>query len=189
MKIYTRTGDKGKTGIVGGMLVDKDDVRIETNGILDEANSFIGVLRTKIPEKHVWQEILYKIQVDIMNMMSHIATHSSVREKNSVDKPEDGAAYCEKLIDQMQDEMDGPHDFFILPGGTEVSALCHVVRTKLRTTERRLVSLHKKDPVESYVMKYVNRLSDLFFCMSRYDLFKEGLSEDKLRPFKLPMRK
>lgn len=188
MRIYTRTGDKGKTGIVGGRLVDKDDVRIEANGILDEANSFIGVLRTKISETHSWQEILYKVQVDIMNMMSHIATHSSLRAKNPVDHPDDGAKYCEVLIDQMLEEMDGPHDFFILPGGTEVSALCHVVRAKLRSTERRLVALHKEDPVETYIMKYINRLSDLFFCMSRYDLFKEGLSEDKLRPFKLPTR-
>lgn len=188
MRIYTRTGDRGKTGIVGGFLVDKDDARIEANGILDEANSFIGVLRTKIAEDHPWQKILYKVQVDVMNMMSHIATPSNLRDKNPVDKPEEGAPYCEKLIDEMLDEMDGPHDFFILPGGTEVSALCHVIRTKLRTTERRLITLNKQDPVDEYVLKYINRMSDLFFCMSRYDLYKVGLSEDKLRPFKLPRR-
>jgi ATP:cob(I)alamin adenosyltransferase len=84
----------------------------------------------------------------------------------------------------MMNEMPEPHDYFILPGGNEVSALCHVVRTTLRTAERRLVTLHNEDPIEEFILKYINRLSDLFFVMARFELFKAQLSEEKLRPFK-----
>lgn len=184
MRIYTRTGDKGLTKIFGNMACKKDDIRIESNGKLDEANSFIGLLRTKLDEKHEWQQGLFKIQTDIMDMMSHIATHSSMREKNEVARPVDGEKFCENWIDEILNEMPEPHDWFILPGGNEVSALCHVVRTTLRTAERRLFTLNGEDPVEEFILKYINRLSDLFFALSRYELFKAQLSEEKLRPFR-----
>ena len=183
MKVYTRTGDKGKTRIFGGMVADKDDVRVECNGILDEALCDIGVLRTQLSDEHEWQKKLYKIQVDLMDMMSHVATHSSNREMNTVNKPLEGPEECELWIDDMTAKMDGPHDYFILPGGNPVSAQCHVIRARIRTAERRLISLHKVDPVEDFILKYVNRLSDLFFTMSRYELFVSGYSEEKLRPF------
>lgn len=183
MKVYTKTGDKGKTRIFGGMVADKDDVRVECNGILDEALCDIGVLRTQISTSHEWQTKLYKIQVDMMDMMSHVATHSSNRDKNTLNRPVDGPKECEDWIDDMTNKMDGPHDYFVLPGGNTVSAQCHVIRARIRTAERRLVSLHKTDPVEDFILKYVNRLSDLFFTMSRYELFVSGYSEEKLRPF------
>lgn len=184
MGIYTRTGDKGLTKIFGGMSCKKDDIRIECNGKLDEANSFIGLLRSKLGKNHEWQQGLFKIQTDIMDMMSHIATHSSKREENKVAKPVDGEKFCEDWIDEMLNEMPKPHDLFILPGGTEVSALCHVIRTTLRTAERRLFSLNNTDTVEEFILKYINRLSDLFFVLARYELFKTQISEEKLRPFR-----
>ncbi len=183
MRVYTRTGDRGKTGIYGGMRCDKDDIRIECNGIIDEALSDIGMLRTMITPDHEWQQRLYKIQVDMMNFMSHVATHSSMRDQNPIDKPTEGPKECEQWIDAMHDEMEGSHDYFILPGGTQVSAQCHVIRTKIRTAERRLISLNKEDEVEPFIMKYINRLSDLFFTLSRYEIYKAGLNEEKLRPF------
>jgi ATP:cob(I)alamin adenosyltransferase len=166
------------------MSCKKDDIRIECNGKLDEANSFIGLLRSKLDENHQWQMGLFKIQTDIMDMMSHIATHSSKREENKVARPDDGEGFCEHWIDEILNEMPEPHDWFILPGGNEVSALCHVVRTTLRTAERRLFSLHNVDPVEEFILKYINRLSDLFFALSRYELYKAQLPEEKLRPFR-----
>lgn len=183
MKIYTKTGDKGKTGIFGGMRCDKDDIRIECNGILDEVVSEIGVLRTMTDEKHECQEQLFRIQVDMMDMMSHVATHSSMREKNTVNRPTDGPEICEKLIDEMMDEIDGANDYFVLPGGSPFAAQCHIIRARMRTAERRLISLHKIDPVEKFIMKYINRLSDYFFALSRYELYKSGYTEEKLRPF------
>ncbi len=188
MRVYTRTGDKGNTRIFGGKVRRKDNIRIEANGILDEANAFIGLLRSKLDENHPWQKGLFKIQTDIMDMMSHIATTSDIRSTNTVSHPRDGADYCEAWIDQMLEEMPKPHDWFILPGGNEVSALCHVVRTQIRTAERRLFTLDKEDPVEDYILKYVNRLSDLFFVLSRYELYQSGLTEEKLRPFRRSKR-
>ncbi|MEA3317239.1 MAG: cob(I)yrinic acid a,c-diamide adenosyltransferase [Bacteroidota bacterium] len=184
MKIYTRTGDKGITKIFGNMSCKKDDIRIECNGKLDEANSFIGLLRSNLGKNHEWQNGLFKIQTDIMDIMSHIATHSSKRKLNKVAQPKDGEKFCEHWIDEMLNEMPEPHDWFILPGGNEVSALCHVVRTTLRTAERRLFTLNNEDPVEVFILKYINRLSDLFFVLSRYELFKAQLSEEKLRSFR-----
>ncbi len=184
MRVYTRTGDKGFTQIFGGMTCKKPDIRIECNGKLDEANSFIGLLRSKLGENHNWQKGLFKIQTDLMDMMSHIATHSSQREKNEVARPVDGEQFCEHWINDMLNEMPEPHDWFILPGGNEVSALCHVVRTTVRTAERRLFSLHDEDPVEEFILKYINRLSDLFFTLARYELYKAQLTEEKLRPYR-----
>jgi ATP:cob(I)alamin adenosyltransferase len=183
MRIYTRTGDRGKTGIFGGMRVDKDDIRIECNGKLDEVNCTIGLLRVKLPEEHPWQNRLHKFQVDMMDMMSHVATHSELRDKNPINRSIEGDKYCEEWIDEMLNEMDGPHDYFILPGGNEIAALCHIVRAQMRTSERRLITLNKIDPVDTYILKYINRLSDLFFVMARFELYKSGLNEEKLRPF------
>ncbi len=184
MKIYTRTGDKGLTKIFGNKVCKKDDIRIECNGKLDEANSFIGLLSTKLEEEDEWQEGLLRIQTDIMNMMSLIATHSSVRGKNKVDRPVEGPEFCEQWIDKMLNEMPEPHNWFILPRGNEISALCHVVRTTVRTVERRLWTLNGEDPVEEFILKYVNRLSDLFFVLARYALYKAQIPEEKFRPFR-----
>jgi len=183
MKIYTKTGDKGKTRIFGGLVADKDDVRVECNGILDEVVCEIGVLRTQLSTDHNWQDRLFQIQIDMMDMMSHVATHTSMRDKNTVNRPTEGPAQCEKWIDEMMNEMDGPHDYFVLPGGNPVAAQCHIIRARMRTAERRLISLHKVDPVEEFILKYINRLSDLFFALSRYELYKSGYTEEKLRPF------
>ncbi len=85
----------------------------------------------------------------------------------------------------MLDEMPGPHDWFILPGGNEVSALCQVIRATMRTAERRLITLNREDEVLPYIFKYINRLSDLFFVLARYELYKAGFDEEKLRPFRM----
>lgn len=189
MKVYTRTGDRGKTGIYGGMRCDKDDIRIECNGVLDEVLSDIGILRAQLGNDHEWQKKLYQIQVDMMDMMSHVATHSSLREQNPINKPIDGAKQCEQWIDEMHEEMEGSHDYFVLPGGNLISAQCHVIRARMRTAERRLISLHKEDPVEAFIIQYINRLSDLFFTLSRYEIYKAGFDEEKLRPFILEFKK
>ena len=85
MRIYTKGGDKGQTGIHGGQRVDKDDIRIEANGCIDELNSMIGVVRSFLPPEHEWQNLLFKIQTEIMVIMSHVATPSAIRDKNPND--------------------------------------------------------------------------------------------------------
>ncbi len=185
MKIYTRKGDEGKTAVAGGKREFKDSVRIECIGTFDETNSTIGLLRVKLGNEHEWQIRLHKIQVDIMNLMSYLARPSKTGRPNPNPKPIDGAEFCENWIDEMENKIGEPSDYFILPGGNEISALCQVIRTQIRRAERRLVTLkhHDSDCVEAYISAYINRLSDLFFTMSRYEMGKHGVVEEKWNLF------
>ena len=98
MKIYTRGGDKGRTGIHGGERVDKDDIRIEANGTLDEVNAEIGIIRALLPAEHEWQSLLGKIQMEMMAVMSHVATPSAIRDKNPNKISDDLVLVCEEQI-------------------------------------------------------------------------------------------
>lgn len=182
MKIYTRGGDKGKTGIFGGQRVDKDDVRIEANGTIDELNSSIGVVRAYLPKEHEWQAILFKIQTEMMVVMSQVATPSAIRDQNQNVLDENLDKLCEECMDKMTDEM-GPSETFILPGGTVVSAHLQLARAIARRAERRLWTLNKQDEVPAPVMRFINRLSDLFFTMARYDMFSAGDMEERWKDF------
>ena len=115
MRIYTRGGDKGKTGIHGGERVDKDDIRIEANGTLDELNAEIGIVRTLLPPDHEWQVLLGRIQREMMAVMSHVATPSAIRDKNPNPLPDDLAVFCESHIDDLSAQMED-NGYFILPG-------------------------------------------------------------------------
>ena len=185
MNIYTRRGDKGQTGVFGGKREYKDAPRLECLGALDEVNSTIGYLRSKLGEEHEWQPNLHRIQKDMMNMMSHLARPSDAKKVNENPKPEDGAEFCEQWIDEMEASMSSPSDYFLLPGGNEISALCHMCRTQMRRGERTLVTLMKEDPecVHDYIMAYINRLSDLFFTMARKEMDKHGVAEEKWNLF------
>jgi len=185
MKIYTRKGDAGKTGVFGGKRTYKNSARIECIGTLDEVNSTIGLLRAKLGNDHEWQANLHRIQKDMMDMMSHLARPSDSKKENPNSKPINGASFCEEWLDELEANISSPSDYFILPGGNEISALCHVCRTQIRRGERSLVTLMQEDPesVEEYVMAYVNRLSDLFFTMARAEMDKEGVAEEKWQLF------
>lgn len=185
MKIYTRKGDQGKTGVFGGKRVFKDSARIECIGTLDEANSTIGLVRAKLAVDHDWQPRLHRIQKDLMDMMSHLARPSDSTKENSNPKPVDGATFCEDWIDEVEASMTEPSDYFLLPGGNEISALCHVVRTQMRRAERRLVTLFQEDPtcVEEYISGYVNRLSDLFFTLARAEMARNNVAEERWQLF------
>jgi len=185
MKIYTRKGDTGMTGVFGGKRTYKDSPRIECIGTLDEVNSTIGLLRAKLGPEHEWQPNLHKIQKDMMDMMSHLARPSDSKKENTNPKPVDGAEFCEQWIDELEGKMGEPSDYFILPGGNEISALCHVCRTQMRRGERTLVTLIHDDPdsVEEYVTAYINRLSDLFFTMARSEMDSHGVAEEKWNLF------
>ncbi|SDF50340.1 cob(I)yrinic acid a,c-diamide adenosyltransferase [Chitinophaga filiformis] len=183
MKIYTRKGDKGTTALFGGSRVYKDDVRVNCYGTLDEVNSTIGLLRAKLGADHEWQPNLHKIQKDMMDMMSHLARPSDCKKENPNPKPEDGPGFCEQWIDALEAGITTKSDYFLLPGGNEISALCHVVRTQMRRGERLLVTLMKVDTVDDYILSYINRLSDLFFILSRAEMDKAGVAEEKWQLF------
>lgn len=106
MRIYTRGGDKGKTGIHGGERVDKDDIRIEANGTLDELNAEIGIVRTLLPPDHEWQVLLGRIQREMMAVMSHVATPSAIRDQNPNPLPDDLTVFCESHIDDLSAQME-----------------------------------------------------------------------------------
>jgi cob(I)alamin adenosyltransferase len=183
MKIYTKKGDKGTTALFGGHRVDKDDARLHCIGTLDEVNSTIGLLRAKLDPGHHWQPNLQRIQKDMMDMMSHLARPSDSKKENSNPRPVEGAAFCESWIDELEAAMTTASDYFLLPGGNEISALCHVIRTQMRRGERLLVTLRKADTVDDYISAYINRLSDLFFTLARAEMDKAGVAEEKWQLF------
>ncbi len=117
MKIYTRKGDRGQTGVFGGKREYKDSPRIECNGALDEANSTIGLLRSKLGRGE-WQPNLHRIQKDLMDMMSHLARPRTRPRKNTNPRPIDGATFCEEWIDALETAMTEPSDYFLLPAET-----------------------------------------------------------------------
>lgn len=182
VRIYTRTGDKGTTAIHGGERVPKTDIRIEANGCVDELNVAIGTLRTILGNNHQWQSLLREIQLNIMTMMSLIATRSEKRPANPNVLPKDIVERTERVIDKVNAECT-PSDSFILPGGTPAAAQLHQCRVLARKAERRLWSLNEQDEVPEEILCYLNRLSDLFFIMARWELQHSGCQEEIWREF------
>ncbi|AIM14901.1 MULTISPECIES: cob(I)yrinic acid a,c-diamide adenosyltransferase [Neobacillus] len=165
MRIYTRTGDKGKTSLIGGR-VDKDDIRVEAYGTVDEVNCFVGqAIQELDPELfHDVLADLEKIQHELFDCGGDLANVSKRREgklqKESVE-------YLEKKIDEYMEE--APElERFILPGGSKPAATIHIARTVTRRAERLVVKLEKSDlPAPEITLQYLNRLSDYFFALAR----------------------
>lgn len=181
-RIYTRTGDKGMTRIHGGIRVPKDDIRIEANGCLDELNTVIGIIRSLLSQGHEWQSILLDIQRNLMIVMSHVATPSDIREQNPNVLPVDIVKVCEQTMDSLTAKMDNSRHF-ILPGGTPIAAQMHFARVVCRQAERRLWTLNRIDEVTPLILQYINRLSDLFFVMARYDMWQQNWPEERWLDF------
>lgn len=181
-RIYTRTGDKGTTGIHGGERVPKDDIRIEANGCLDELNALIGVVRSLLEPEHEWNGLLYDIQRNLMVVMSLVATPSAIRHNNPNTLDENIITDIEHKLDEFSSEVE-ELGFFILPGGTVVSAQLQLARTVARRAERRLWTLNRKDAVPEDILKYVNRLSDLFFVMAKLEMQKQNWPEERWNLF------
>jgi len=174
MKVYTKTGDKGTTGLIGGTRVSKDDMRIEAYGTVDELSAFIGLLSVKkIGEENV--KFLQNIQQQLFNLGAYLATDSEKTEKNIV--------FDEKEILAIEQEIDRinatlpPLKSFVLAGGNAENALCHICRTVTRRAERRIVSLQKKTAIDENIIKYMNRLSDYFFVLGRNSIIMANKNE------------
>lgn len=187
--ISTRAGDKGQTGVGGGGRVDKDDARIECLGDLDEANSYLGVVRSKLPASHDWEEGLRRIQTEMMNLMGHVATPSDSPRRPQIDLPTESTVWMEQWMQDIEDSLADTTEYFLLPGGNEIAAHCQVARTIVRRAERRLVTLNKADPVDPSILMFVNRLSDLMFKLARQELDRKGLNEERWRLFKAARNK
>ena len=169
MKIYTKTGDKGETGLFGGERVSKDSNRICAYGTIDELNSFIGYAITEIKDKSV-KENLLKIQNYLFTIGSDLATPEF--EKNSKlniqRTPESFFQQIEKMIDHYEARLDELRNF-IIPGGSKSSALLHICRTVCRRAEREVVALKKTVTIGDNIIIFLNRLSDLLFVLSRFE--------------------
>ena len=175
-KIYTRQGDEGNTKLSGGQLIPKDSYRVAAYGSVDELNSQIGVaLSFGLTDKLV--EILAVIQNELFHLGSDLSFLEEDKEKIAI--PEIEAQHVKRLeivIDEMTDIV-GPLKNFILPGGAPGAAQLHVARTVCRRAERDVIALSRQESVGSYVISYLNRLSDALFVMSRYENFQKGVPE------------
>lgn len=170
MRIYTRTGDKGQTSIIGGR-VDKDDVRVEAYGTVDEVNCFVGQAMTELDGK-IFQDVLddlEKIQHELFDCGGDLANVSSKRE---LKLGQEAIDYLESRIDEFIEE--APElERFILPGGSKPSASIHIARTVSRRAERLIVTLIKtEEKVPEVCLQYMNRLSDYFFALARVINFR-----------------
>lgn len=175
MRIYTKTGDRGETGLLGGKRVSKSDLRIEAIGALDELNAAIGILRAQKPDKKTGI-ILKQIQNDIFNIGAEIADSRPRAARLSRKTASANVKILERTIDKIEKKLP-PLRNFILPGSTLFAAHGHMARTVCRRAERTFVSLNEKMPQNPHILKYINRLSDLLFMLAREDNANAGEPE------------
>jgi cob(I)alamin adenosyltransferase len=175
-RVYTKTGDRGTTRLVGGVEVRKDDARIEAYGTVDELNAVLGIVRTflgdegaRLPDAVATIDgMLGVIQNDLFNVGADLATRPSDRWPGMFRVEEPDVLKLEGWIDQLNDALP-PLQEFILPGGGKVGAFLHQARTVARRAERRVVSLLAVEPEAGEgVLRYLNRLSDLLFVLGRH---------------------
>jgi cob(I)alamin adenosyltransferase len=178
MAIYTKTGDCGETSFTCGERVKKNDCRIESYGTLDELNAVIGVT-IAFCDNHNIREILSGLQHDIFTMCAELAVYSSTLHPKRIPKiTEKHVRDIEKTIDHL-DEILPQQKAFILPGGTKLGANLHLCRTVTRRAERAVVSLNDKFELNPELLRYVNRMSDLFHLLSRLANNESSLKEQQ----------
>jgi cob(I)alamin adenosyltransferase len=166
MKIYTKTGDTGETGLFGGDRVTKDAPRIEAYGAVDELNSLIGIIRALRPSKKI-DQVLRRIQSDLFVLGADLATRKANKRSLIPRISRSHIASVEKTIDSFQLSL-RPLKAFILPGGTVAASHLHYARTVCRRAERSTVRLSRSEEINENALVYLNRLSDLLFVLARY---------------------
>lgn len=180
-RVYTRTGDKGDTALVGGKRVPKDSPRIDAYGAIDELNSVIGLARAFNAEREgaahrYLDEVLAKIQDELFDLGSELATPEEAVYEGMYRVGAGEVKRLEETMDHCQRELE-PLKSFILPGGGKVGSFLHQCRTVCRRAERDILRLARAEPIGEWTLKYVNRLSDLFFVLSRWIAKKTGEEE------------
>ena len=178
-RVYTRTGDGGETALVGGRRVAKDAPRIEAYGTIDDLNAVIGLARVfnaenlkkgglKKGKDHRWlDEVLKKVQNQLFDLGSELATPPDAVYEGMFRMGEGEVTELEHLMDECQKDLE-PLKSFILPGGGRVHGFLHQARTVCRRAERDLLALSRVEPVSEWTLRYLNRLSDLFFVLGRW---------------------
>jgi cob(I)alamin adenosyltransferase len=182
-RVYTRTGDKGETALVGGKRVPKDSQRIEAYGTIDELNAIVGLARAFNEEKLTESEahrfldlVLRQIQDELFDLGSELATPPDFFQEGMYRVGEREVKKIEQLIDECQKGLE-PLKSFVLPGGGKLGAYLHQCRTVCRRAEREILRLSRVEEMSDWPLKYVNRLSDLFFVLSRWISKQSGEEE------------
>jgi cob(I)alamin adenosyltransferase len=175
MKIYTKTGDKGQTSLIGGTRVPKHHIRIESYGTVDELNSWIGLINDQdiAPES---KTILSEIQDRLFTIGSSLASDPEKSKMKIPDLHESDIELLEKQIDSMNEVLPEMR-FFILPGGHTSISYCHLARCVCRRAERNVIHLHETEYVNEMVIVYLNRLSDYLFVLARFIAHQLNVNE------------
>jgi cob(I)alamin adenosyltransferase len=179
-KIYTRTGDKGETGLVGGVRVPKDSLRVDAYGSVDELNSVLGIARASLHDPEL-DNLLAELQNDLFVVGADLASTAGHQQRNVPRISKEKIEVVENTIDRFESEL-SPLKSFILPGGGVPGSLLHNARTVARRAERRIVALSKEEPVNALMLPYMNRLSDLLFVMARLANYRENKPEIEWHP-------
>lgn len=179
-KIYTKTGDRGQTSLMDGSRVPKSDIRVETYGTIDELNAAIGVAIAELPNVQYSisniQGELISIQKDLFELGSMLANPATSYDIPTTGYFDGRIKNFEQFIDDMTTKLPLLSNF-ILPGGGKAGSQLHVARTICRRVERRIIALSQDEKIDGVVIRYINRLSDLLFTMSRYVNWKEKKKE------------
>lgn len=179
MKIYTKTGDTGQTSLIGGKRVSKADLRLEAYGTLDELNANLALLREHLTTD-AGKEHIIDIQKHLFRLGAQLATPSDVTNPKAIDNFNRVTSVTLTMIEDLENEIDLVEESlpdqhsFILPGGNEATAICHICRTVCRRAERCCVALNEVSPVDATLLRYLNRLSDYLFVLSRKLCLKES---------------
>ncbi len=180
-RIYTKTGDKGTTGLYGGGRVRKDDPRVEAYGSVDELNAVLGVAHATVADPEI-RDALRKIQDELFTLGAELATPDpDAAAKQPVPVGDEQIAWMERLIDRVDAEVP-PLKKFVLPGGHPGAAYLHLARTVCRRAERRVLTLTDHAAVREGVVVYLNRLSDLLFMLARLQAVRAGVPEPTWEP-------
>ncbi len=179
--VYTKTGDKGSTGLIGGTRVSKNHARLEAYGTIDELSSFIGLIRSfDLLEQDI--NTLLSVQTRLFTIGAYLATDTSVSDMRRVlDYSEDHILELEREMDRLENDLP-PLKYFILPGGHPAVGYCHVSRTVCRRAERRVIDIVDEFDIDTWVIRYLNRLSDYLFVLSRYLSNYFGVDEIPWKP-------
>jgi len=190
MKIYTKTGDKGKTSLFGGTRVLKYDLRIEAYGTVDELNSYIGLIRDQKIDEHT-SNILLKIQHELFTLGSMLATPpekkvlKSGKERLNINKIDSTSIELLEIEMDLMNETLPTMTHFILPGGHSTVSYCHIARCICRRAERVSTQLSDESSIEPQILVYLNRLSDYLFVLARKLTIDNNAQEIKWIPEKL----
>lgn len=181
MKIYTKTGDRGETGLFGGKRLSKSDLRVQAYGEVDELQAVLGLARAQSLAKKGLSKALGSLQSDCFILSAELARAETKTTRKDPVLTEGEVESLEKQIDHLETKLPVLKNF-VLQGGSELAARLYLARAVCRRAERAVVGLAKKEPVSPVILRYLNRLSDLLFVYARFANQEDGVTEEEWRP-------